>query len=85
MRELVRTSRYVASTHAVEEMEADGLTIFDVEHGILTGTILERQRDRRTGDRKYVIEGQTLDDENVHIVAKIGPTRKLVIITVYWV
>jgi hypothetical protein len=83
MRELVRTSRYVATPHAVEEMEADGLTIFDVEHCILTGKTVESQRDRQTGERKYVIEGTSLHDDLARIVAKIAPTGKLVIITVY--
>jgi hypothetical protein len=31
MRELVRTSRYVMTLHAEEEMEADGLNVFDIE------------------------------------------------------
>ena len=83
MRELVRTSRYVATTHAVEEMEADGLTIFDVEHCILTGKIVEKQKDRHTGERKYLIEGRAVDGDQVVAVAKIGATDKLVIITVY--
>lgn len=42
MRELVRTSRYVRTVHGHEEMEADELTFFDVEHCILTGKIVER-------------------------------------------
>jgi hypothetical protein len=83
MRELVRTSRYVASTHAADEMEADGLTIFDVEHCVLTGRIVQRQRDMISGEWKYLIEGKTLGDERAVVVAKISPTGKLVIITVY--
>ena len=83
MKELVRTSRYIAGTHAAEEMEADGLTIYDIEHGILTGQIVERQRDRKTKEWKYLIEGMTLGDEAVCTVAKISPTGKLVIVTVY--
>ena len=43
MRELVRTSRYVLTVHGHEEMEADQLTVFDVEHCILTGKVVERQ------------------------------------------
>jgi hypothetical protein len=85
MREVVGASRYVATTHAVEEMEADGLTTFDVEHCILTGKIIERQRDRQTGERKYMVEGRTLDDEKVRAVVKLGPGGKLVFITVYLV
>jgi hypothetical protein len=45
-------------------MDADGLTIFDIEHALLTGHIVLRQRDRATGERKYVISGPSLDDAN---------------------
>ena len=38
--------------HARKEMNDDGLTIYDVERGILTGAIVERQRDRTTGESK---------------------------------
>ncbi len=31
--------------HAEEEMADDSMTIFDIEHVILTGVIIERQRD----------------------------------------
>jgi hypothetical protein len=44
MQELVRTSRYVMTIHGADEMEADGLTVYDVEHRVLTGTIVHRQR-----------------------------------------
>jgi len=37
MRELIHTRRYVMTLHAEEEMDADGLSIFDVESVILTG------------------------------------------------
>jgi len=83
MRELVRRSRYVATAHAAEEMEADGLTIFDVEHSILTGEIVERQRDPETGAVKYVIEGYTLTEKTMYTVVRIAPTGTLVFITVY--
>jgi hypothetical protein len=34
--------------YAEEEMEDDGLSILDVGHTILTGEIIERQRDQET-------------------------------------
>ena len=43
MRERVRTRQYVVSVHGEEEMDDDDLTIFDIEHGILTGTVVARQ------------------------------------------
>ncbi|RPH56843.1 DUF4258 domain-containing protein [bacterium] len=42
MREAIRRRQYVMTTHAEEEMDDDGLTIFDVESVILTGDIIER-------------------------------------------
>ena len=83
MRDMVRMSRYVMTLLAVDEMEADGLTVFDVEHCVLTGEIVGRQRDRRTTEWKYLVSGRTLDGEKAVVVAKMGPTGKLVIITVY--
>jgi hypothetical protein len=83
MRELVRTSRYVMTVHGHEEMQADQLTVFDVEHCILTGEIVERQKDARTGEWKYLVQGETLGHERGVVVAKVGATGKLVIITVY--
>jgi hypothetical protein len=65
------------------EMNDDGLTVYDVEHGIFTGEIVERQRDRTTGEQKYCIRGETLDGGALEVLAKISPTGKLVIITVY--
>ena len=69
--------------HARKEMNDDDLTIFDVECAILTGKILERQRDQQTNEPKYCIEGRSLQDEFVETVVKISPTGKLVIVTVY--
>ncbi|MDQ3801348.1 MAG: DUF4258 domain-containing protein [Acidobacteriota bacterium] len=83
MRERVRNLGYVMTVHAEEEMENDNLSIFDVENGILTGEIVERQKDIETGEWKYLISGKTLEDEDIIVAAKISRTDKLVIITVY--
>lgn len=42
MRELVRIRQYVMTVHADDEMDSDGLTIYDVESIVLTGQIVER-------------------------------------------
>ncbi len=83
MREKIRNLEYVMTIHAEEEMENDNLSIFDVENGILTGEIVERQKDTETDEWKYLIAGKTLDETNIIIVAKLSLTDKLVIITVY--
>lgn len=83
MREKVRNRQYVMTLHAEEEMNDDGLTIYDVERGILTGEILERQKDGVTAEWKYRIKGQTITGGAVEVIAKLSPTGKLIIITVY--
>ena len=62
--------------HAANELDDDEISIFDVENIIRTGEIVERQRDARTRERKYVISGHTLDGEAARCVVKIGPTGK---------
>lgn len=83
MRQRVQSRQYVVTLHAEEEMDSEGLSVFDVEHGILTGEIIERQKDRETGEWKYLVNGRTLAAGGVVIVAKLGPTDQLVIITVF--
>jgi len=57
--------------------------IYDVERGILTGAIWERQKDRQTGEFKYRLNGATISGNTIELVAKFSPTGKLVILTVY--
>jgi hypothetical protein len=83
MRDKIRKREYVMTIHAEEEMNNDYLTIYDVERGILTGKILERQKNTGTAEWKYRINGQTITGGEVEIIAKLGLTGKLVIITVY--
>ncbi len=83
MREKVRRRQYVMTLHAEEEMNDDGLSIFDVEHGILSGEIVEHQMDHLTGELKYRISGQAVQGNNLEIIAKISPTQRVAIITVY--
>jgi arginyl-tRNA--protein-N-Asp/Glu arginylyltransferase len=83
MRGKIRTRQYVMTIHAEEEMTDDSLSIFDVERVVLTGSIVERQRDQETAEWKYLVEGETVAGNLSVVVAKISITGKLVIITVY--
>jgi len=83
MREKIRTRQYVMTLHAEEEMNDDALTILDVERGVPTGQIEERQKDLATNEWKYLARGKTLAGQDVIVAAKLSPTGKLVIITVY--
>jgi hypothetical protein len=80
---LIRFLNYAVSIHAAEELDDDNLTIFDLENIILTGAIVERQRDRQTREVKYIVRGNTLSGVPAKAVVKIAPDGNLFIITVY--
>jgi hypothetical protein len=71
------------TVHALEEMEGDELSIYDIENTILTGSIIDRQKDEKSGEWKYLVRGRSASDEDVVVVGKLSQTNKLVIITVY--
>lgn len=83
MRHRIRTRQYIMTIHAEEEMTDDELGLLDVESVVLTGTIVERQKDATTGEPKYVVRGKTLDGDRAAVVARVGRTKKLIFITVY--
>lgn len=71
------------TVHAEEEMTEDGFTIYDVERAILTGSIVERQRDAVSQESKYRLRGKTVAGDPIEILSKLSPTGKLIVITVY--
>ena len=83
IRSKIREQKYVMTIHAEEEMNNDCFSVYDIEHCILTGKIVERQEDGVTAEWKYRINGQMVDGSEVEVIAKLSPTGKLVIITVY--
>ena len=84
MRERIRLRQYVMTIHADEEADEDGLTIYDIENAILTGNIIERQRDRESKEAKYLVRGETVNGSGILIaVTKFGTSGILIIITVY--
>ena len=85
VRDLVRSVNYVVSLHAAEELEDDNLTILDLENILLTGRIVERQKDRGTRETKTVIRGRILDDREGEAVVKINLSGVLYAVTVYLV
>ena len=76
---LVRYGLYYLTEHADDEAIIDGLDIYDVENGILTGKV------RRTWPKegKYEIVGTSLDGRTIGIVCRITVSNKVRVITVY--
>jgi hypothetical protein len=65
LRDFVRSLDYSVSVHAADVLEDDGLSILDLEAIILSGEIVERQRDRATGETKFVVHGVALNQAEV--------------------
>ncbi len=61
----------------------DALCILDVECCVLTGSIEERQRDRETGEWKYVVHGCARDGREIAVVVKWLFTGKMAVLTVF--
>ena len=83
LRQLIRSLSYVVSTHAADELEDDNLSILDLENVVLTGQVTDRQRDRVTRETNYIIQGRTLDGHAAEVIAKVGYTGRLFVITIY--
>ena len=83
LRDLIRSLNYAVSIHAAEELDDDNLTILDLENIILTGAIVERQRDRQTREVKYIVRGNTLSGIPEEAVVKLAPAGDLFVLTVY--
>ena len=83
LRAKIRAGQYLVPFHAANELDDDDISIFDVENIILTGEIIQRQRDSQSRERKYVVRGGTLAGEAAACVVKIGPTGEVVLITAW--
>jgi len=83
MRNRIRNREYVVTAHARREMIDDGYSVYDLERGVLTGEVVERQRDQMTGEWKYRIRGSTVSGSEIEVLTKLSPTNTLVFITVY--
>ena len=79
----IRERRYVVTLHALDEMDEDAMSVFDVERAILTGEIIERQRDQAMREWKYGVRGNAVDGRRIMVVSKLGSTDKLVVITAW--
>ena len=82
-RSLFRQRKYIITIHALEEMGEDDVLDEDIENVVLKGQIVERQIDRGTKERKYVLTGTDVAGQPVGVVLKMGSAGKAIVITVY--
>ena len=83
MRECIWSGNFIVPTHALVAIAHDRLTREDAEYCILNGKIIERQKDRVTGEFKYLISGLSEDGSDIEVVAKITLVGDTYVITVY--
>ena len=83
IREKIRLCQYDMSSHAMEEMAEDLLTILDVEEAVLSGQVIRVEKDDPRGT-KYVVVGMALDRQtSVGVVGRFATNGRYLIITVY--
>ena len=73
---------YYLSSHAEEEMWADGLERKDIENAVLQGQIEKRLTQDARGTR-YRVEGPAMNEELIHVICRFDEKGELLIITVY--
>jgi hypothetical protein len=81
IRLLLRKGKYFATSHAIDEMEEDGLFDSDVIAAVETMDVLETQRGDKRGP-KQKFEGRS-GDRRVGVVGRITGKGRFKIITVY--
>lgn len=79
----IRSGNYDVTKHANDEMAEDHLSIYDVEHAVLTGSITKTEHDDVRGPRYTIIGDSTDKVVRVGIVGRFKETGTFLIITVY--
>lgn len=82
IRQKVIDRRYFLSSHAEEEMAADGLERSDVENAMLKGMISRRLIADPRGAR-YRIKGPARDGRQVNVICRYHESGDMIVITVY--
>ncbi len=83
MHQSVRINRLIVQGHAYDEVIDDDLLKADLENCVLSGWIAERQWDEDFKEWKYLVEGKTLDYDNMCVVARLGYNEATVVITAF--
>ena len=82
IRRAVRESQYQMTDHALEEADADTLTLNNIRNVLLNGDLDSTYTDDPRGSR-YVIRGD-VDENPVNVVCRFrSDGRLLIIITIY--
>lgn len=79
----INKEMYQLTQHAINELNDDDFFVEDIERGILSGRITERQLEIATGEWKYVIIGNSTQ-KNKQIGVVVKEKKKVIIITVFW-
>jgi len=83
IRRAVREQRYEFTAHALEEMDEDDLTEANVRDVLLRGQVVRELSDDPRGTRLVVRSKPRRRAEDVEVVCRFLPSRRLRIITAY--
>lgn len=83
IRRAIREDRYRFTTHALDEMDEDGLSDADVRQVLLHGRLVAKLTDDPRGTRFVVCGALSDKDIEVEVVCRFLPSGLMRIITVY--
>ena len=83
MIECIWRGNFVITIHAEVALKQDLLKAEDVVNCVLHGEIVERQKDRQSGEYKYVIAGESINNLPMEVIAKLHALGDTYVITVY--
>lgn len=83
MRKAVRAGRRRFTSHALDELDEDGLITADAVNCILAGEIIEDQFDAQWGDTKYKFYGDSLAGDEIGLIARWDDRDEVVVITTF--
>ncbi len=82
IRRKIAFGHYELTSHAKEEMEADGFSVLDVKSAVYSGRIVATQRHAR-GRRKFVVTGRAGDGRSLSLVCRMTQSGRVRVITVF--
>lgn len=83
MRIAAQAGRVRFTSHALDELDDDGLTTADAVNCILTGEIIEDQFDQQWEHTKYKFYGDSLAGGEIGLIARWDDRDKVIVITIF--
>ena len=69
--------------HARERMAEREISAAQIDRVLQSGSLTEVDRDIRSGQEKYRVEGYDVDEQRIVVVVTLGPGRRVTVVTAF--